>query len=549
MKLILPLIAVVLLAGCAASGHLPAKVDKTAVSAEIREAVSADSCIDEIAIQPVSLLDEGLFSLWSEDRDVVDSETVEDNELLSLEGTPQTVNDAVEVPVVPEPLYDFPVVHNSRVQYFIDQYTGGGRLTFSRWLKRSTRYLPMMRAIFADEGLPKDLAYLAMVESGFNPRAYSWAHAVGPWQFISSTADIYHLKQSWWVDERRDFEKSTRAAARFLKDLSARFSGNWYLAVAAYNAGGGRISKAVRKHKSRDFWVLSRGKTLRRETRDYVPKLLAVLHIAKNLKKYGFDNLQGQEELVYDKVSIPAPTDLELVAELCGVNYTQIKDLNPELLRWSTPPNRGTYMLNLPQGTKEKFLLTYRQIPRSDRARFTRYKIKRGDTLLALAHKYHVRVGDIRRLNKIKNVRALRIGKNLILPMKQGQIGSIPVEAYTDDYNHSRRHKYKVRSGDSLWKISRRFSISEKQLRVWNRMGWSNLIKPGQVLYVSNPGKKITRAGSYKKIIYQVRAGDSLWKIGRRFKISMGKIQKWNNLSNGHILQPGDKLTLLVSRT
>jgi len=504
------------------------------------------------AAEKLSLLDDelvvdGRISRENESVEEFDPETLADTlALLGFDQKPPG-DEGVTIAAT-DPQYDFPVVTNDKVQYFIDYYTGNGREVFQRWLNRSGRYIPMMRDIFARAGLPRDLAYLAIVESGLNLRAYSWAHAVGPWQFISSTAKMYDLKIDWWRDERRDFVKATEAATRFLKDLHRRFDGNWYLAVAAYNAGGGRINRAVRKYGSSDFWVISRGTHLQQETRNYVPKLLAVLQIAKQPERYGFSMTDLLEPYEYTEVALPTPTDLEVVAKLCQVDYETIKDLNPELLRWSTPPNENGYLVRVPASARDRFVTAYAELPPSDRIKYLRHRIAAGDTLLKLANRHRIRVDDIVALNRIRDPRTLRIGQNLILPLKEGY-DRRPLQELEDDYIRSRRRSYTVRNGDSLWKIGRRFGVSEKQLRVWNRLGWSNMIRPGQKLVVSSSGssaKVAKRTGPKKKIIYQVKSGDTLWGIGRRFAVATGEIRSWNNLSTDHVLRPGERLTLLV---
>ncbi len=448
---------------------------------------------------------------------------------------------------------DFPLSDHARVTKLIKRYTGPNKKMFGRWLERAGRYVPKIQMVFADEGIPLDLAYLAMIESGFNVHAYSWAHAAGPWQFIESTGRIYGLKNDWWQDSRLDLEKATHAAARHLKYLYNRFDGDWYLAVAAYNAGGGKIRKAVKKSGSRDFWTLTEGHVLREETKNYLPKLLAALTIVKNLKDYGFSDLKFEESIEYELVTLETSTDLEIIAGFCGISYQELKELNPELKRWCTPPGVADYQLKVPFGYAGKVRSLYAQLPSQQRARYHRHQIKSGDTLQVIARKYHIRVDDIIALNKITNPRALQIGHNLILPLKEG-FTDLPPNALKDSYVRSRRRTYKVRSGDSLWSISRRNNVSQKQLRVWNKLGWSNLLRPGQVLVVSKPGarivaKKQTRKGPARKVIYKVVPGDTLWDIGRQFDVATEQIRRWNELSNGHILQPGQKLTLMVSAT
>jgi membrane-bound lytic murein transglycosylase D len=452
--------------------------------------------------------------------------------------------------------FDFPMIENERVRYYIDYYTGEGREVFTHLLERAERYIPYMRKIFEEEGLPQDLTYLALVESGFNPQAYSWANAAGPWQFIESTGNLYGLSNDWWRDERRDFEKSTRAAARLLGDLHERFAGDWYLAVAAYNAGGGTISRAVEAHATTDFWELSESPSLRTETKNYLPKLLAVLTIAKNPEEYGFTDLNCPGPIKYDLVTIPDVTDLELVAKLCEVSYDEIKALNPELKRWCTPPGVDEYQLRIPTGKRDFFEERYAQIPAENRSNYKRHRIARGDTLGTISEKYHIRVDDIIDLNKIRNPRALRVGSDLILPLHESY-SQLPVEEMPDDSIRTRRKSYKVRNGDSLWSIAKRFDVNEKELRAWNKLVGRNLIRPGQMLVVSQksarsaPGVKIASAATTtpnasRKIIYKVKSGDTLWDISRKHSVSAVQVRSWNNLTEDHVLRPGDKLTLQV---
>ncbi|MBN1958600.1 MAG: LysM peptidoglycan-binding domain-containing protein [Desulfuromonadales bacterium] len=446
---------------------------------------------------------------------------------------------------------DFPMSNHPRVERLIERYSGSQKATFGRWLERAGRYIPKIQMVFASEGLPLDLAYLAMIESGFNVRAYSWAHAAGPWQFIESTGRLYGLQNDWWQDGRLDLEKSTRAAARHLKYLYTRFDGDWYLAVAAYNAGGGKVRKAVKESGSRDFWTLTEGRVLREETRNYLPKLLAALTIVKDLEAYGFDQLTFDDPLEYDTVTVETTTDLDIIAGFAGVSYQQLKELNPELKRWCTPPGVKDYVLRVPLGSAGQVENLYAQLPRDQRASYHRHQIKKGDTLQVLARKYRIEVDDIIALNNIKNPRAIQIGTNLILPLKEG-FTRLPVDELADSYVRSRRQTYKVRQGDSLWSIARRFDVSEKELRVWNRLGWSNFLKPGQVLAVSKPGaRQVVKAekptGPTRKMVYKVLPGDTLWDIGRQFDVALEEIRRWNSLTQEHILQPGQTLTLMVS--
>lgn len=446
------------------------------------------------------------------------------------------------------PRYDFPVVKNARVEELLNYYThGNGYRSFHLWLERSGRYLPLMRQTFAEEGLPQDLAFLALVESGFNSNAHSWANAVGYWQFIESTGRMYGLNNDWWRDERRDVEKATRAAARYLKDLYARFD-DWYLAVAAYNAGPGKILNAIRRYNTRDFWRLAQGSYLRPETKRYIPKLLAAIIIAKEPEKYGFSELEYAPPLEFDTVVVPRPTDLEVVAQITGVDYDTLKVLNPELKRWCTPPGVENYILRLPPGTAGGFVERYAQIPADERNRYRRHELQAGENLAVIARRYNIRVDDIIALNRIEDPRRLQIGRNLILPLHH-EYTSTPIAELEDDYMRTYRRSYTVRKGDSLWKIARNNNVTEKQLRVWNRLGWSDLLRPGQKLLVSAPSTRSKAESStpMRQIVYKVRKGDTLWDIGRQYSIDAGAIREWNNLAENYIIRPGDKLTLKLA--
>ncbi len=506
---------------------------------------------NELPVDP--LFEELVEESLAEQDEPLDAETLADNQLLQGEDQSPPEDPGLTL-AHQEPVYDFPVVENEKVRYFVDYFTGRARKTFKIWLERSGRYLPMMREIFAEQGLPKDLAYLAMVESGFNDKAYSWAHAVGPWQFIESTGRRYGLNNDWWQDERRDPEKATRAAAHFLSDLYKSFDGDWYLAVPSYNAGPGKLRQAVKRYQTRDFWELSRGTYLQTETKNYLPKLLAVLLIAKQPEKYGFTDLEYQEPIAYETMILPSSTDLDVIARLSGSDYDTIKKLNPELKRWCTPPVADGFEIRLPVGSQPLFAEKYAQLPERQRANYVRHKVKSGDTLLALSKRYGVRVQDIERLNSIRNSRTIQIGANLIVPLNPDSNGKKPLAELKDDYKRSRLSRYTVRSGDSLWKISRKFNVTEKQLRVWNKLGWSNTIRPGQSLIVSSKQsaeKRVATAkqttGPVTKLVYTVRQGDTLWAIGREFAVETGQIRSWNNLAENHVLQPGESLTLHVS--
>lgn len=312
-----------------------------------------------------------------------------------------------------------PLTVNEKVANYITIYNNGSRAYLRRVLERAYRYFPMMKVAFRNEGLPEELVYLPIIESGFQMHAYSPKHASGPWQFIRGTGRTYGLECNWWVDERRNPEKSTIAAVRHLKDLY-NWLKDWYLSLAAYNAGGGKISRAIKKYRTRNFWELTTGKRryLKKETRKYVPKFLAVVIICENLERFGFSDIQKQSPLLYDVVEIPDATDLKLIAKACGTTYEDIKILNSELKKWATPPRYENYKLRIPYGMKNIFLANFNKILPKDRITFRRHKIKKGESIWSIAKRYRIPRPMLMKMNKLSKKAFIREGKYLIIPIR-----------------------------------------------------------------------------------------------------------------------------------
>lgn len=257
-------------------------------------------------------------------------------------------------PVDASPYFDLPVTYNTKVKWWINYYQTSGRKWFRTWLERSNAYLPMMQKMLRERGMPQDLAYVAMIESGFSPQAISTADAVGYWQFIAPTANRYGLRTNWWLDERRDFTKSTTAASRYLADLFRQF-GSWYLTAAAYNMGEGRMQKLVNRHGTRNYWILSKRGDFPDETKQYIPKLLAAMLIAKAPKLYGFHELNLQPPYRYEYFTVPGGTDLFNLARYIGVRGDQLARLNPELLKGFVPSFvQGGHRIRIPQGLQPR---------------------------------------------------------------------------------------------------------------------------------------------------------------------------------------------------
>jgi len=285
----------------------------------------------------------------------------------------------------------------------------------THWLERSGRYIRMMSNILREEGLPEDMAWLPLIESGFNPRAYSRSHAAGPWQFIKGTAKRYGLKVDYWVDERRDPVKSTRAAARYLKDLYEMF-GSWSLAMAAYNAGEGKIKRALKRTDSHDLWGLLKTRYIRNETKNYVPKFIAARMIAVEPEKFGITDIQYHEDFTFDEVVLKRPVTLDVAARCAGISEQDLKELNPELRRWSTPPVKE-YTLRIPRGTRESFEENLSRVPTDRRVTMKVYTVRNGDSLWTIARRFGVTISDIKEYNRMGRRSLIRPGQKLIIPV------------------------------------------------------------------------------------------------------------------------------------
>jgi membrane-bound lytic murein transglycosylase D len=289
---------------------------------------------------------------------------------------------------------------------------------FSIWLERSGRYAEIMKDVLKDKKMPEELVFLPIVESGFNLNAYSRARAVGPWQFMSYTAKRYGLVIDWWRDERKDPVKSTMAAADYLKDLYQMF-GSWKLALAAYNAGEGKISKALKRSGADNYWSLLNTKQIRQETKDYVPRYIAASMIANTPENYGFYNLVYHKPLSYDEVTLDGPVDVDVIARCAGVEAAEIRELNPELRRWSTPANVSEYTIKIPEGTSDVFILSLASIPAGERFSVDKYKVKKGDSLKKIAKRIDVPTGAITALNPSDgSAVAMKVGAIINLPPK-----------------------------------------------------------------------------------------------------------------------------------
>jgi len=319
-----------------------------------------------------------------------------------------------------EPRFDIPIVVNDRVEHCIVLFQTTIREKFVTWLSRSGKYIPFMRKLLKEQGLPEDLVYMALIESGFDPYAYSRSKAVGPWQFIHRTGKRYGLKVNWWVDERRDPEKSTIAAAKYLKDLYEMFA-CWYLAAAGYNAGEYKIIRAMKRYRTEDFWTLTKHQYLKRETKNYVPLMIAAAVVAKDPEKYGFTGIEYEEPLRYEKVKVPELTDLSHIAKACEISLEEIKDLNPELRRGVTPPNEPEYEIKIPFTKTGLFTRNFEAMQPLEKFQFRTHTVKKGETLRGIANLYRVDLDPLLEINYLKKTSSLSKGMDLLIPISKDE--------------------------------------------------------------------------------------------------------------------------------
>jgi membrane-bound lytic murein transglycosylase D len=419
-----------------------------------------------------------------------------------------------------------PLVTNSQVESYIRYFQGKGRKGFNVWLKRYVQYKDIILPILDEYDLPEELIVVSMIEAGLDPKAVSRAQAVGLWQFMYSTGKEYGLNRNWYIDERQDPIKSTHAAAKYFKDLYKEFD-DWYLVLAAYNGGWGRLNRALKLHETSDYWQLY---SLPQETKNYIPYYLSAAIIVKNPEKYGF-KIPRSNPLKYDVVQIEKSADLTVIAKAAGTKLSTIKRLNPELRQPATP-NNGPYSLNIPDGKKDIFYKKFSEIPEDRKFAFQKveHRVQKGENLISIASKYRVLVADLQTINNISNINKLSIGQRLKIPVKGGLYSNYPEKII-----------YSVKTGDTLGHIAEEFNTRASEIRKWNNMGSKSVIYPGQKLSLFVKGQPVK--DSPKKNVYIVKTGDSLGKIAKKNSTTVAKIKSWNSMKSSTIY-PGQKLTI-----
>jgi len=430
------------------------------------------------------------------------------------------------------------VPDDPEIQRFRDWYLRHPK-TLTDVAERAAPFLYLVVDEIEQNQMPMELALLPIVESAYNPNARSHGNAVGLWQFLAPTGRRFGLKRDAWYDGRRDVAASTEAAMAYFTYLNEFFDGDWYNTLAAYNAGEGRIQQAIRKQqkagKPTDFWSLQ----LPRETRAYVPRLLALADIIKKADHYGVTLPPVPNRPKVKRIDTGGQVDLNQVADMAGISLSQLKALNPGYSRNVSSPN-GPFHLLVPVSKAEPLELALAELSPRQKANWGSYVVKRGDTLGEIALNHGVTVAQLKRSNQLDNARALRVGQSLVIPNDQAKQLQRELDRLTAGNN---RRVHTVKEGESLWSISRTYQISEAELRRWNQLTNKASIKPGQQLAVRKPAKQDT-ASQATMIRYKIRQGDSLTSIAEQFNVSVTDLVRWNQLSDTRRIKTGDTLRI-----
>ncbi len=448
-------------------------------------------------------------------------------------------------------------VEHPRVQKQISWYDSRAHYIY-QMSERAGPYLFHIVEELDRRGMPMEFALLPIVESSFDPFAYSHGRAAGMWQVIPGTARALGLKQNWWYDGRRDIVASTDAALNYLEQLHRRFDNDWLLALAAYNGGQGNVARAIRKNRQRgrptDYWSLD----LPTETEMYVPKLLAIRELVNTPSQYQVNLASIPNEPFFELVDVGSQISLARAAELAGITITEFQALNPGFNRWATDPE-GPHQLLVPSPRATYFRDQLGQLSKHDRMVWDIYTVRRGDNLSAIAGRFSTSVNVLQQLNGLAN-HSIREGATLLVPVvPQGQIlATVPAE-HLQRVTVKAASKlngnitYKVQKGDSLWSIARKFKLDRKQLQDWNKLKEGDQIFAGQSLIVWNDARTSASSGSaantVKKVAYKVRQGDSLAGIADKFNLKVKDILAWNDVNPKSYIRPGDSLTLFVDIT
>ena len=476
-------------------------------------------------------------------------------------GSPVSGADSVDLLQRLRQNFELPVVSNPRIDAERNWFVRHPAY-LQRVFDRAQRYLPYIAEEIERRGLPAELALLPIVESAYDPFAYSHGRAAGLWQMIPGTARRFGVRQNWWYDGRRDVVDSTRAALDYLEYLLQLNDGDWLNAIASYNSGEGNVLKAVRRNRAAgkpvDFWHLK----VPRETSSYVPKLLALVDIVRDPAAFSLDLPKVADAPQFVVEDIGSQLDLALAAEIAGIDVDTVYAFNPGFNRWSTDP-AGPHRLVLPIEVHETFVDTLARIPVADRVRWKRHRVKGGETISEIAEQHHTTIRAIREANNLRS-NTIRAGHHLLVP-----VATQPLSAYSQSaearlerkQNRQRdgdRIEHIVARGESFWTISRRYGVTTRQLAGWNGMAPGDTLSVGKRLVVwtrnapsaaQATSPALSPANRTRKLNYTVRSGDSLYLIAKRFRVTISQIARWNNIDTSRILRPGQRLTMYVDVT
>jgi membrane-bound lytic murein transglycosylase D len=538
------LLAVLVLAGCARVASAPVATTPSGIAPQEAPALPTDIPQAE---EPSPVGTEADVEVASED-DAEPAEEVEPSPLDELPETAPEISASVlekDKQLVAEafPTFDIPMVLNDQVVAYVEYFSTRHKELFSASLVRSGRYVEAFQSVFDQAGIPKDLVYMAHVESAFKTNAYSRAKAKGIYQFIAATGRRYGLRIDSWVDERSDPEKSARAAAAYLKDLHGMF-GDWYLALAAYNAGEGKIQRSLAKTKKDDFWSLASTRSLRAETRNYVPAILAATLIAKQPEKFGFD-VHLDAPVVSDVVRIEGQTDLRVLARLADVDPETFRQLNPQLRRGMTPPGTTTDVY-VPVGLGEAVAQAYATMPVADRLILVRHQVGKGESLAFIARHYGVTSAVITSANHLGKSAALRPGQELIIPavappMKDG------------DGSRANAGAYRVRKGDTLSRIASQYRTTPSAIASASGIGLHSSLRIGQRLVIPAKGgsarasastARVDHAPAPSPVVHTVRPGETLYRIADHYQVTVNQICALNRINADGVIYPGTRLKI-----
>ncbi|MFH1214145.1 MAG: LysM peptidoglycan-binding domain-containing protein [Candidatus Neomarinimicrobiota bacterium] len=435
------------------------------------------------------------------------------------------------------------IVRSKKIDKLITYFTGRPASSIQRFLETSNKYRPYILPILKQYGVPEEIFYLPLIESGFNPNAYSYAHAAGMWQFIAGTGARYGLKRNWYVDERRDPIKSTHAAAKYLRKLYDEFD-DWYLALAAYNSGEMRIWRAIKREGTRDYWKLH---SLPSQTRNYVPTYMAAMIIAKNPEKYGFTS-PVTPTWEWDEVIVDRCYEFDDIAKACDITTDVLREYNPELRRWMTPSNDNQYILRVPKGKGLGLIEKLTQLPESEpkdaKPELVSHRVRRGQTLSSIARQYGTSVSALVSANHLRSRNQLRVGQTLMIPTSAYYSTPEKKVAQTNVITHT------VKNGDTLSEIAETYNTSISKIRSMNNIYQDN-IQPGTKIKIpTNLNAQDIPTGTPKgnsKVVHIVRKGDTLLSIAAKYNVSLSKLKSWNDLNDKRHIYPGQKIVVYKS--